>query len=585
MKSRISFFNAGFFKSNVKRFWPLWAVYFAALFLAVPIQAVLADGDTAVLLGTLADLCAVPAVVSNFLMGILTAMAVFSFMYNTRTVGMISSLPVRREAVFTSAFLSGLVPVLAINVIIALLTFLSGMRDNTVIVLKSVLVWLGVFSMQFFIFYGIAVITAMMTGMLIGLPILYGVFNFLVPGVEMLLSLVVQLFTFGLVDFGTPFTLFFSPAAFLAAFCTHIQTPWRNGSGDYVISALKYEYFGTLAIYCLAAVLLVFIALLMFRKRETERTGDVIAVKSLRPVFKYGVTVCFSLGIGLLLYAIFGEFGSENGSALLISVTMIIGAFIGYYASDMLLSKSFHVFRGNWKGFLIVAVLCIVFVVCCDLDVFGIESYVPDGDDIQMITLSSYDAEYETESEFEPILELHKNIIEDKDKYLAEGGEWYCDVQYCNIDYCLKSGRVISRSYALSYIDDSDRNIEAMNAILNCADVVLDRYTPEHAMTAQSISYASVFWNQWSENYESEICEQLDLTSEQLLDVYNNAVVPDIKNGGYRTDREFIENIDINISFTVNYDEYYTIRVDPNEPLTVQWIRDNLGWDIYSTVK
>ena len=38
MKSKISFFNRGLFKSALRRFWPLWALHFAGWFLFMPMM-------------------------------------------------------------------------------------------------------------------------------------------------------------------------------------------------------------------------------------------------------------------------------------------------------------------------------------------------------------------------------------------------------------------------------------------------------------------------------------------------------------------------------------------------------------------
>lgn len=56
--------------------------------------------------------------------------------------------------------------------------------------------------------------------------------------------------------------------------------------------------------YIIAAVVLTAAALLLYRKRRMESAGDVIAVKSLRPVFKFCVTACSALCFGLLFFVI-----------------------------------------------------------------------------------------------------------------------------------------------------------------------------------------------------------------------------------------------------------------------------------------
>ena len=597
MKSGISFFNAGFFKNNVKRFWPLWAAYFAVLYVTLPLMTLLDGGDAHDLLTTLSNFCGTTCTVGCFILAILTAMASFSFMYNSRSVGMISSMPVRREAVFTSAFLSGLLPVLAVNVIIAILTILPVGGRNMGIAAQSLLTWLGVWSLQFFIFYGIAVITAMMTGMLIALPILYGIFNFLIPGIELMVRMVLEVFTFGMENISTPVTVFCSPATFIIEHCSNVWYAATSSlvydSGVVIKEPIVYPYWGTLIIYALVAAALVVIALLMFRRREMERTGDVVAVKRLRPVFKYGVTVCAALGLGILFYAIFSGFTSENNPVLLMSLTMIFGAFVGYFASDMLLKKSFHVFRGNWQGFGVMAVLCVVFVICCEADVFGIERYVPDEEDIKSITVGSGWEQYTVSSDFDELLELHGDIIANRKQYESRHGFFSNAGDIISFDYTLKNGRCVSRYYRIEYeYGTKDPIVERYMDIINRPDIVLARYTPSVAVTADHVIYANIWCNKWSEESGDYMTTDCSLTPEQMVELYYEAIIPDIKAGGYRSDREF-DNTELQIILELSEDyindpygtSQLVINVDPNEPLTIQWIRENTGWDVYPDKK
>ena len=41
MKSKISFFNHGLFKSTLRRFWPLWVVHFVGWFLFMPMMTLM----------------------------------------------------------------------------------------------------------------------------------------------------------------------------------------------------------------------------------------------------------------------------------------------------------------------------------------------------------------------------------------------------------------------------------------------------------------------------------------------------------------------------------------------------------------
>ena len=67
---------------------------------------------------------------------------------------------------------------------------------------------------------------------------------------------------------------------------------------------------------------------------------------------------------------------AENFASAEVLVLMLIGAFLGYFAAEMLLQKTVKVFKGRWKGFLAVAAALILFVCCAEFDVFGFERRV-----------------------------------------------------------------------------------------------------------------------------------------------------------------------------------------------------------------
>ena len=125
MKSRTSFYNRGFGLNLLRRFWPLWALWLAVLLLAAPLNvagviradyylgtdflnsfhhAVLESGRN----------CAYFAIVAGALM----AMAMLSYLYSPRICGMVNSLPMTRTEAYATAALTGLLPMLAADVVV-----------------------------------------------------------------------------------------------------------------------------------------------------------------------------------------------------------------------------------------------------------------------------------------------------------------------------------------------------------------------------------------------------------------------------------------------------------------------------------
>lgn len=596
MKSKISFFNAGIFKSMLKRFWPLWTAYFAVWFMCLPLPLLVARlqgvKESAVTVVTAAMKTSVEAsVVSGFLMGILAAMAVFGFLYNSRSCGMIASTPVRREAVFCSAYLAGALPVLAANLFIAVLNWLftlsSGIEGACIFKMNAIL--FAVNSMEFLIFFSISAFIAMLTANIVALPVLYLIFNFVFLGMEYVVRMLYGMFIFGYSDHPDCVLEFMSPLIYLF---TRIGINVNISTGSAAVSLTNWS---ALLGYIIAAVVFSVTALLLYRKRRMESAGDVIAVNSLRPVFKFCVTACAALCFGLLFFVIISTlFTSLSMSMLVLSAGLIIGAFIGYFASEMLLKKSFHVFKGSWKGFVITAVLCIVFAFVCVTDLFDLSSQLPDADDIEAISCNSEGrgVDIKNRSDIEALLKVNKAIIADRDKYEGLDDTDLENTGYVSIRYKLKDGRVICRGYTL-LIDD---NYKAYYEVLSSENIVKDIFTPEVPVTVQNV-YSALF----SCPSGTGDMFSVSLTPEQAVDFYDNALMKDIESGAKKplisetaetgnNDDGFVTGSYVYIELvsapdTANEEDTYdslVIEIDADCTECIAWVKANLNIDLHN---
>lgn len=588
MKSKISFFNAGLFKSTLRRFWPLWTIHFAGWLLFLPVLTLmnnLGPNKSTDFIFAICESAVFASSVVAFIMAILAAMAVFSFMYSSRSTGLIASLPVRREAIFGSAWLGGVFAVLASNLVIALLTFLFSLDAtiNTALAFKAAFTWLGVYSMQFILFYGIASLTAVMTGSIAVLPILYIIFNFLVVGMETIIRLDFSCLIWGMSNSSFDCVLdFLSPLVYMLEKFTPVlkyNTPYAYDTYGLALQtreciSFTFDYWLPSAIYCVVGLVFSAAALMIFRRRRMESAGDVIAVRCMRPVFKYGVTVCSALCGGLLLYTVlFALFESRSASVFIMILSMIIFAFIGYFGAKMLLEKSFHVFRGSWVGFIVVCCLCAVFTLCCDLDVCGIGAYVPKEGSIKSITV------YQTGSVEDPAIienyrQLHEKIVSYKDEY--EHIVYSDDTESIMFEYELKNGRTVSREYTLPM---DDENVERYYELANTPSLLLERFSPSIPADEEHCSQAILYIG------DNQI---IDLTPAQAIDFYRNALLPDIKAGHKvisRTYDDIIATMYITFEQEIDNSRYYdsqdiVVEITTDCTECISWIKDNLGIDI-----
>lgn len=198
MQSKTSFFNGTLFRKNLTRFWPLWAVYAAAWLLAGPVTRFVtafgryAEPDsarrTAQLLRDLLETWADFGLASAVVGGVLFAMALFSYLTVPRAAGLFHSLPIRRESLFFTNYLTGLLVAAAVQLSAAAL-------EAAVLLAAGAMAfpaWVGALACglgQMLFFYSFAVLCAAFTGQILMVPVLYGVLNvlvyslcFLVPG-------------------------------------------------------------------------------------------------------------------------------------------------------------------------------------------------------------------------------------------------------------------------------------------------------------------------------------------------------------------------------------------------------------------
>ena len=126
MRSATSYFNFTLLRKNFARFWPIWSLYglfwLAVLPLNILSNRIHWDGGMARSLPlNYLDGGPSAAVALTALFGLLCAMAVFSYLYASRSVGMLHALPLRREGLFLTNYLSGLLFLLLPNLAVFLL--------------------------------------------------------------------------------------------------------------------------------------------------------------------------------------------------------------------------------------------------------------------------------------------------------------------------------------------------------------------------------------------------------------------------------------------------------------------------------
>ena len=126
MRSGTSYFDWTLFKKNFTRFWPIWASYLVIWLFALPINALASLSGTAKgLYYAIAD-SASAHMWFALVYGLFAAMAVLSHLYASRSANFYGALPVRREGIFLTQYLSGFAFVALPQIIVAVFMAVIG---------------------------------------------------------------------------------------------------------------------------------------------------------------------------------------------------------------------------------------------------------------------------------------------------------------------------------------------------------------------------------------------------------------------------------------------------------------------------
>ena len=551
MGSGTSYFNMTLFRKNLARFWPIWGLYALIWVVLLPAGVLLRrdvwdKGNAWEFPLVLLDGSRNMALVLAFLFGILCAMAVFSYLYSVRSVGMLHALPMRREGLFLTNYLSGLAFLWVPNFGVFLLALVAEALNGTV-VFSSLFTWLVVTCLLCLFFYSFAVFCAMFTGHILALPAFYLILNFLAAAITYLLESIAREFLFGFngAEWAEKWAMWFTPALKLL----------RATGLDYMSGTPRYCGLGLVVLYALIGLVLAGIALAVYCRRQLERAGDVITVGWVRPIFRYGMALCWAIALGAFFYSIFYTL-LPRGAWTLLGWMLLWGA-VGCFIAEMLLKKRFWVFKTSWKGCVIFLVCLVAAMATLELDLLGFERRVPDAAQVKTVEIrgissAPYDsADYLDFSTSDPqtieeITSLHSSITDRKDELEAVQASgistesWISQSNGLDLQvetstsvrlwYELTDGTVLERRYDLPIrqedLEDASSPAARLDRLINQPQAVSEIYFGSIGETARLVDAALVnLYNPEDNSYGFEY-----LPSE-LLEPLLEAIQADMAEG------------------------------------------------------
>ena len=491
MTSKNSCFDRAIFRRSLRRTAPVWGL-FCLYELLLPLRlysycrgvSVCTEDFFVQAERTILENAVTGASVVPFVYGGLLAWALFSWLFRTNSAYFYAALPVRRRTLFLTNYLTGLLLCAAPALVSSLLLWAVGAGFGVSAFLPAMQVFAAT-AMGFLLFFSFASLVCMVVGQMAAAPLVYGMLNFAAYVLESIVQHLMQTFVYGMPASQTTAAeraaAYASPVFGLLRGGFRVATEWVDAG------AVGYETdphlvgWGYLGILAGVGVVFAVCAYLLLQHREMERSGDVIAVRQLRPAALYGFTIGCALVIGVLLVELLSGNAADNFWYVLLFLT--VGAFVGYFTGKMLLQKTVFVFRSGWGGF---AACCLVLAVvfgAAKFDLFGYSRYLPQRSRIAAagLTRNEYQGLYTSRDPafIDRVLALHTAAVEEKPRQEQRKTDYQRgtdQTQGFYISYRLTDGRFLQRYYSVVYNEAdalaSGSLISQFSSVYNSPDCV-----------------------------------------------------------------------------------------------------------------
>lgn len=443
-------FSKAMFLQTMNTFSPIPIVYFALLFLAMPMDIFLWDiGDLDLTTGLYKELSNYAnyglrmGLPTAFLLGCLSAMMVFRYLCNNRSSNMVHSLPIKREALYVTQYIAGLSFVILPNIALLICTLMACAVHGIYYPEPFVIMFLVHCGLYTF-FYSFAVLCAMLTGSVGSIFLYFLILNFVVAFVTLLVQPLLEIFYLGYIGstFSYPFVRWLTPlyaltygSAVRPVYQYTAEPMLPGGYFDpypenisYVIGESSW-----LVGYGVVTVFFVVAGFFLYKARHIETAGEAVAAEWLKPVFRFSVGVIGGLAMGIVS-TLFVITSYEDAIVSTILPIYSLGwCLIFVYLSEMIIQKSFRVFSAWKKSFLPLGTVALIFAWLI-FDWSGFVHYIPPVEEIrsvEMVGLRSYPEDSaSTVSGFpqqdgliqaelgQAVTEIHENVILNAQDYL-----------------------------------------------------------------------------------------------------------------------------------------------------------------------
>lgn len=599
---KTTIFNKTIFTKTALRFWPIWALYLVIMIITMPVMlyndlryirvgthepdltvslAVEESNKLSSLLYVL-DTNLMPILIAVF--AIISAVAVYSYLYSARSCNMMHAFPVKRTELFATNYVTGLLFLIVPQVIVALLT-MAICAIYSIPGISYVAIWLVFEIGMSFFFYSLAVFCCMLTGHFFAGFAFFFLFNLFYVVFGNLMIFLAEEICYGV---NTYFSmedisgLILSPLVYLS---TNNRVEFDCVTNGQVITSVEVTGGIAIALYCIPAVILILLALLLYKRRHLECAAEMTAHTFVKPMTRWMVTIAASFGLANWFAAVF-FYNSDRFIPIYVGL-LIIASWIVFFILEMAINKKFKIFKKvRFLEWGICLALMLVGVGLLEGDAFGIEKRSPAVEETKGVIVSADHEMVITDAdEIAKILQVHQEIINSKDEYEAIYRESEIATEYVSFEFVLNNGKSFERRYSIpvsdDYMSDPDGAAYLIRSLQEDTDSVMKSWLAVNYEGMEILEGTLYVYN-----YTEYMDQNIQIEKEQMEVLYQ-AMVKDIREGntyhyfGSEQDREY-RYLNCHISFTAELKEFPITVYDLMEDLRYE---DSEGTDFGTTIE
>lgn len=578
--------NKTIMKKTICRFWPIWALYLVIMIFMMPVSVYFnvrnqtgmskmipisvyeeaLQSDKLAGLLTVLDTNLLPIMIAIF--AIIAAVSVFSYLYSARSCNMMHAFPVKRTELFLTNYVSGFLFLLVPQVIVCLLTMaVCGIYGIPGI--QYVALWLVLVIGMSFFFYSLAVFCCMLTGHFFAGFAFFFLFNlFYVVFANLLLSLASHIcygFDYGSNMLDIPGAVL-SPLVYLSS-VNRVQFDYTMPAQ--VITSVELTGGGAIGLYCIPAVILILLALFLYKRRHLECAAEMTAHRFVKPMTRWLVTIVAAFGLSMWFSFVF--FSDSAFFIPILMIMLVICSWIIFFVLEMAINKKFKIFKKvrflEWAICLAVMLLTIGLL---EGDVFGLEKRVPTVTETKGIILQANHEMVVTDAdEIAQLIEAHQEIVNSKHEYEAVQQMLDVEMGYVSFEYILADGSTFERTYNIpvtkEYMNDDTRAAAIIRSLQEDTDSYVKSWLVANYEALEICSGSFYKYNEMD-------AENQEILEKEDMEILYQAILKDIdeNNTGRLIGDDLGEGygyLNCHINFTAEMDEPPVTVYDQMEEL------------------